>query len=295
MTRGVQGKRVAITGGARGIGRSTAEALLAAGARVAIGDIDAELVQKTAAALRAQFGVVVPGLPLDVTDRGSYDEFLTLAGIELGGLDVVINNAGIMPTGRFLDESDAVTDRQIDINVRGVIIGSKLAAARFTEQGHGHIVNLGSVVGIEGAPGIAVYSATKHAVVGLGSVLRQELAGTGVVVSTIAPGFVRTELIAGLEPNALIKRVAMVGPGDVAEAITDVIATGRPGLRYVPRTAGWILGALGLMPETLRHRISGAFGLQSVALNPDETARRAYRDRTESATASEDPAANSLG
>ncbi|WP_241386804.1 SDR family NAD(P)-dependent oxidoreductase [Rhodococcus sp. CH91] len=281
MSAHVHGKRVVITGGARGIGQATAEALVAAGARVAIGDIDNELVQDTASRIGARFGTTVLGLPLDVTDRGSFDEFLSLAHMEFGGLDVLVNNAGIMPTGAFLDETDTVTDRQIDVNVRGVVLGSKLAAARFTEQGHGHIVNLGSVVGVEGAPGLAVYSATKHAVIGLGSVLRQELAGSNIVVSTIAPGFVRTELIAGMKPNALIEKLAMVGPEEVATAIVQVVAARRPGLKYVPRTAGWILGALGLIPEAARHRISAAFGLQSLALNTDETARAAYRQRTE--------------
>ncbi|WP_413768565.1 SDR family oxidoreductase [Rhodococcus pyridinivorans] len=281
MSPNVHGKRVVITGGARGIGQATAEALVAAGARVAIGDIDKDLVQDTAARIGARFGTTVLGLPLDVTDRGSFDEFLSLAHMEFGGIDVLVNNAGIMPTGAFLDETDTVTDRQIDVNVRGVILGSKLAAARFTEQGYGHIVNLGSVVGIEGAPGLAVYSATKHAVIGLGSVLRQELAGSNIVVSTIAPGFVRTELIAGMKPNALIEKLAMVGPDEVAAAIVQVIATARPGLRYVPRTAGAILGALKTVPEATRHRISAAFGLQSLALNTDETARAAYRRRTE--------------
>lgn len=281
MSPNVHGKRVVITGGARGIGQATAEALVAAGARVAIGDIDKDLVQDTAARIGARFGTTVLGLPLDVTDRGSFDEFLSLANMEFGGIDVLVNNAGIMPTGAFLEETDAVTDRQIDVNVRGVILGSKLAAARFTDQGYGHIVNLGSVVGIEGAPGLAVYSATKHAVIGLGSVLRQELAGSNIVVSTIAPGFVRTELIAGMKPNALIEKLAMVGPEEVAAAIVQVIATARPGLRYVPRTAGAILGALKAVPEATCHRISAAFGLQSLALNTDETARAAYRRRTE--------------
>ncbi|MBS9372013.1 SDR family oxidoreductase [Rhodococcus sp. B50] len=284
MSLNAHGKRVVITGGARGIGQATAEALVAAGARVAIGDIDKDLVQDTAARIGARFGTTVLGLPLDVTDRSSFDEFLSLSHMEFGGIDVLVNNAGIMPTGAFLEETDTVTDRQIDVNVRGVILGSKLAAARFTEQGYGHIVNLGSVVGIEGAPGLAVYSATKHAVIGLGAVLRQELASSNVVVSTIAPGFVRTELIAGLKPNALIEKLAMVGPEEVAAAIVQVIATGRPGLRYVPRTAGAILGALKLVPEATRHRISAAFGLQSLALNTDETARAAYRRRTETPT-----------
>ncbi len=169
--------------------------------------------------------------------------------MEFGGIDALVNNAGIMPTGAFLEETDTVTDRQIDVNVRGVILGSKPAAARFTEQGYGHIVNLGSVVGIEGAPGLTVYSATEH---------------------------------------------AMVGPDEVAAAIVQVIATARPGLRYVPRTAGAILGALKTVPEATRHRISAAFGLQSLALNTDETARAAYRRRTEApsqAAADEDSVA----
>ncbi|MEU5843603.1 SDR family oxidoreductase [Rhodococcus sp. NPDC047139] len=281
MSANVHGKRIVITGGARGIGRATAEALVAAGARVAIGDLDKDLVQDTAARIGARFGSTVLGLPLDVTDRESFDEFLSLADMEFGGIDVLVNNAGIMPTGAFLEETDTVTDRQIDVNIRGVILGSKLAGARFADQGYGHIVNLASVVGVEGAPGLAVYSATKHAVIGLGSVLRQELAGSNIAVSTIAPGFVRTELIAGMKPNALIEKLAMVGPEQVAAAIVEVIASRRPGLKYVPRAAGWILGALGLMPEATRHRISAAFGLHTVALNTDETARASYRQRIE--------------
>ncbi|UYP17209.1 SDR family NAD(P)-dependent oxidoreductase [Rhodococcus sp. Z13] len=281
MSANLQGRRVVITGGARGIGRATAEALVAAGARVAIGDIDQDLVRETAAAIGDRFGTTVLGAHVDVSDRASFEEFLGLAELELGGLDVLVNNAGIMPTGAFLDETDLVTDRQIGVNIRGVILGSKIAAARFTAQGHGQIVNLGSVVGIEGAPGLAVYSATKHAVIGLGAVLRQELAESNVVVSTIAPGFVRTELIAGMKPNALIEKVAMVGPEDVAAAIVDVITKRRPGLRYVPRAAGVILGVLKLLPEATRYRLSAAFGLQKLALNTDETARAAYRQRTE--------------
>ncbi|WP_082920965.1 SDR family NAD(P)-dependent oxidoreductase [Rhodococcus sp. HS-D2] len=203
----------------------------------------------TAARIDARFGTTVFRWPLDVTDRGSFDEFLSLAHMEFGGIDALVNNAGIMPTGAFLEETDTVTDRQIDVNVRGVILGSKPAAARFTEQGYGHIVNLGSVVGIEGAPGLTVYSATEH---------------------------------------------AMVGPDEVAAAIVQVIATARPGLRYVPRTAGAILGARKAVPEATRHRITAAFGLQSLALNTDETARAAYRRRTEApnqAAAGEDSVA----
>jgi NAD(P)-dependent dehydrogenase (short-subunit alcohol dehydrogenase family) len=121
MARFGPGTVVAITGGARGIGRATAAAFVAAGAHVAIGDLDA--YGETAADL----GPPAVGLPLDVTDRTSFRAFLDAAESELGPLDVLVNNAGIMPSGPFLDEDDAMTDRVLDVNLRGVLIGCKLA------------------------------------------------------------------------------------------------------------------------------------------------------------------------
>ena len=153
LSRSLAGKVIAITGGARGIGRATAAALIAQGARVAIGDIDAQLARRTAEELDA--GTI--GLPLDV----------------------LINNAGIMPIGPFVEEPDATADRMVDINVRGVIIGSKLALQRFVPRGRGHLVNIASVAGKAGIAGGATYCATKHAVVGLTEALRQELRGRG--------------------------------------------------------------------------------------------------------------------
>lgn len=113
------GRVVAITGGARGIGMATGAAFLRAGARVALGDIDAALVEKTAAELRESTGGVVCGLPLDVTDRTSFSSFLDAAEDRLGPLDVLVNNAGIMPTGSFTAEADAMTDRIVAINLCG--------------------------------------------------------------------------------------------------------------------------------------------------------------------------------
>ena len=125
--RSLGGQVVAITGGARGIGRATAAALIAQGARVAIGDIDASLAERTA----EELGAGTIGLPLDVTERDSFDTFLQEVETRLGPLDVLINNAGIMPIGRFAEETDATAQRMVDINLHGVIYGSKLALARF--------------------------------------------------------------------------------------------------------------------------------------------------------------------
>lgn len=275
------GKRIAITGGARGIGAATARLLAERGAAVALGDIDADLVAETAARIAAATGARVIGLKVDVTERSSFETFLDDVEAGIGGLDVLINNAGIMPTGNFLDESDTVSDRQIDINVRGVITGSKLAGRRFALRRHGHIVNIASVAGISAAPGVAVYCATKHAVVGLGAALHQELAPKGVTVTTIAPSFVNTELIAGLSPNWLVRQIGFVEPEDVAAAIAEAIAGKRGGLRPVPKIGGAVLKALMPLPENLRNSIYGALGLQHVTLDSDESARAAYRARTE--------------
>ena len=127
VPRSLAGSVVAITGGARGIGRATAAALIAQGARVAFGDIEAQLAEQTA----AELGAGTIGLPLDVTERDSFARFLDEVEQRLGPLDVLINNAGIMPVGPFVEETDATAKRMVDINVHGVIFGSKLAVERF--------------------------------------------------------------------------------------------------------------------------------------------------------------------
>src|SRR5579862_2061496 len=124
--KSLAGQVVAITGGARGIGRATAAALIAQGARVAIGDIDATLVETSA----TELGAGTVGLELDVTSRESFARFLDETERRLGPLDVLINNAGIMPIGPFVEESDATAARMIDINLHGVLFGSKLALER---------------------------------------------------------------------------------------------------------------------------------------------------------------------
>ncbi|RZS43492.1 NADP-dependent 3-hydroxy acid dehydrogenase YdfG [Herbihabitans rhizosphaerae] len=282
MSTKLNGKRVAITGGARGIGAATAEAFIAAGARVAIGDIDAELAAKSATGMaNARPGATVAAFELDVTDTASFSAFLDSAHAELGGLDVLVNNAGIMPTGRFLDTDQGVDDRQLDINLRGVVLGSRLGGRRFVADGGGHLVNIASVAGVAAAPGVATYCATKHAVVGLGSALHQELAEDGVKVTTICPGFVNTELIAGITPPWLVRKIGYVQPEDVANAIVDEVWRERGGQRFVPRSGGAALKAMTFMPENLRNRISKLLGMQHVTLDTDESVRGAYRDRTE--------------
>ena len=138
-TDALRDKVVVITGGARGIGFETATQLVAAKARVILGDVDGEAVGKAAADLG------VEGLELDVTSTESIEAFLDEAERIVGPVDVWVNNAGIMPVGPFLNYDAALIRRTIDIDLMGVIWGTQAAARRMVARGHGHIVNVASV------------------------------------------------------------------------------------------------------------------------------------------------------
>lgn len=276
MRNNLADKRIVITGGARGIGRSTAEAFAAAGASVVIGDIDAVQVEKTADDIAETTGGRVLGLALDVTEVSSFENFLTIAEKDFGDFDVLVNNAGIMPTGSFLDESIELADRQFAINTRGMIIGSKLAGRHFARRGSGHIVNVASILGLISPPGAATYCATKHAIVGLGEALHQELEPLGVTVSTICPAFVNTELIEGLSPNWLARRIGFIEPEDVAVAIVAAVDSGRGGQRVLPTSSGIAAKLMFPLPENVRNRISRLLGAHDTVAKADPAKRRAY-------------------
>jgi NAD(P)-dependent dehydrogenase (short-subunit alcohol dehydrogenase family) len=269
--RSLAGQVVAITGGGRGIGRATATALIAQGARVSIGDIDASLAERTA----QELGAGTIGLPLDVTDRASFDTFLRQTEDRLGPLDILINNAGIMPIGPFLDELDATAERMIGINLHGVIFGSKLALERFRSRGRGHLVNIASVAGKAGIAGGATYCATKHAVVGLTEALRQEFHGTAIDFSVVMPVVVNTELGSGLPETRAFKRVQ---PEDVADAIVGALQTRRFEV-YVPRNVGALSRINALLPRRAMEAYGRMLKGDQVLMTPDHQARAAYEAR----------------
>jgi NAD(P)-dependent dehydrogenase (short-subunit alcohol dehydrogenase family) len=268
--RHLNGKVVAITGGARGIGKATAEALVRRGARVAIGDVDLSLAEETAAGL----GGGSVALPLDVGDRASFASFLDEAERQLGPLDVLINNAGIMPVTPFVEEAEDSYRRQIEINLIGVIAGTQLAMRRMLPRNAGHIVNIASQAGKAGFPGIATYSATKHAVVGLSEAVRQELRGTAVEISCVMPTVVNTELTAGVGQ----KWVKPVEATDVAEAIAAALEMPKFDV-YVPKANGALLRGSALMPRAAAEAISRAMGTDKLMTEVDHGARAAYEDR----------------
>jgi NAD(P)-dependent dehydrogenase (short-subunit alcohol dehydrogenase family) len=281
--RSLNGRVVAITGGARGIGKATAEALVRRGARVAIGDVDLALAEQTATGL----GGGSVALALDVSDRGSFETFLDEAERQLGPLDVVINNAGIMPTTPFVEESEDSFRRQIEINLVGVIHGTQLAMARMIPRDTGHIVNIASQAGKTGVPGIATYSATKHAVVGLSESVRGEMRGRKVEISCVMPTVVNTELTAGVGQ----KWVKPVEATDVAEAIAEALEVPRFDV-YVPKSNGALLRAASLMPRAAAEAVGRAMGTDKLMTEVDHAARAAYEERAAQSTGDRDPAAH---
>jgi NAD(P)-dependent dehydrogenase (short-subunit alcohol dehydrogenase family) len=270
--RSLAGKIVAITGGARGIGRATAAALIAHGARVAIGDIDAPLAQQAA----SELGGGTLGLPLDVTSTESFEAFLSRVERDLGPLDVLINNAGIMPVGPLVSETDSTTRRLVDINLHGVIIGSKLALGRFLPRGRGHLVNIASAAGKGGFSQLATYCASKHAVVGLSEAIRAEVRSSGIDVSIVMPVGVNTELYSGL---AAPRTIPVAEPEHVAAAIVEALQTGRVDV-YVPRRLKTMFRLLYLMPRPLADFSARVLKLDSFLAHPDQVLRSAYQQRT---------------
>ncbi len=282
--RSLNGKVVAITGGARGIGKATATALVRKGCRVAIGDLDLELAEKTA----AELGGGTLALSLDVTDRDSFAAFLDESERQLGPLDVVVNNAGIMPVTAFVDETVDSIRRQLDINIFGVITGTQMAIKRMQLRGSGHIVNVSSQAGKGGVPGVATYSGTKHAVVGISEAVRAELRGSGLEVSCVMPTVVNTELTAGLGQ----KLVKAVEASDVADEIVDALEVPRFDV-WVPRANGALFKFVGLLPRGAREWMARAMKIDKLMTEVDHGARSAYEDRVAHSEPGVEPEAES--
>jgi NAD(P)-dependent dehydrogenase (short-subunit alcohol dehydrogenase family) len=268
--RSLSGKVVAITGGARGIGKATATALVRKGARVAIGDLDLALAEQAA----AELGGGTIAVALDVTDRSSFTAFLDEAERELGPLDVVVNNAGIMPVTPFAEESPDSIRRQLDINVFGVITGMQLAIERMRPRGSGHIVNLASQAGKGGFPGIATYSGTKHAVVGISEAVRAELRGSGIEIACVMPTVVNTELTSGVGQ----KMIKAVEASDVANEIVDALEVPRFDV-WVPRENGAFFKVVSLLPRPAREALGRFMKVDKLMTEVDHGARKAYEER----------------
>jgi short-subunit dehydrogenase len=261
------GAHVAITGAGQGIGRAIAERMAALGARVAVGDLDPAAAKRTAAEIEGS------AHDLDVADSQSFAAFLAEAEQANGPLAVLVNNAGIMPNGGFLELSEALTRATMEINLFGVIHGMRVALPGMFERGRGHIVNVASLAGKFPIKGLAVYNASKFAVVGLSAAVRLECAPRGVSVSAVLPSAVDTALASGLDMRPIPK----VTPGRVADAVVDTVRTRAPEVA-VPGYVGALAAAARLTPEPMLNAIRRLVR-DDRALRPDSPGRVAYRAR----------------
>jgi NAD(P)-dependent dehydrogenase (short-subunit alcohol dehydrogenase family) len=269
--RSLSGKVVAITGGGRGIGRAIAQALARDGALVAVGDLDAASAENVA----SELGGRALGLALDVTDHAGFTGFLDEVESKLGPLDILVNNAGIMPVTPLQEESPASVARQLEINLHAVIHGTQEAMRRMVPRRTGHIVQLASVAGRSGFPHLATYCATKHGVVGLSEAVRVELRGTGVEISVVMPGIVRTELSTGLTEARGVKSVSA---DDVASEVVRALKVPRFDV-FVPRSTGPLVAIGSALPRRAREGLVRLLKADEALLKTDRSARAAYEAR----------------
>lgn len=267
----ITGASVAVTGGAHGIGAAIARQFAEHGAKVAVGDLDEAGAQSLAAELRGP----ALGVALDVSDRDSFGAFLDRAEEAHGPLTIMVNNAGVDWVGPFHEEPDDVSQRELAINLLGPILGSRLALQRMLPRGRGHLVNVASGVGRVPLPGSAVYSATKHGVVGLTESLRLEYGGSGIGFTLVHPSQVETAMIEGQPRPRLLP---VVTPHDVAQAVIGAVEKNKFEV-WVPSNQ-WVSVRLGnLLPRRARERMLLAFGVGRIAGEADQSARRDYHER----------------
>ncbi len=228
MTEGIKNKVVVITGASSGLGEATARHLAAKGASVVLGARRADRIQALAEELTAA-GHEAKAVATDVTDRNQVKNLVQAAIDTFGRIDVMLNNAGLMPLAPLERLKVDEWDRMIDVNLKGVLYGIAAALPHMQAQKSGHIINVSSVYGHVVDPGAAVYCATKHAVRALSEGLRKEVKPYNIRTTIISPGAVSTELLEHISEKDIqqgtrdfVSKIA-VGPDTFARAVAFAI------------------------------------------------------------------------
>jgi short-subunit dehydrogenase len=223
----------------------------------------------------------VSGHRVDVTDLESFAVFLDKVRADSHGhIDVLINNAGVMPIGLFVDQSDEAIRAAVEVNFYGVLNGCRLVLPDMLARRDGHIINIASMAGMVAVPGEVVYAGTKFAVVGLSTALSDEVAPLGVQVTAVLPTFTKTELISGTVTTAGQKPMPAQR---VAAAVVKVLGKPRT-LVSVPGGLRYAGAVWAVLPDRVRRAMNKRTGNDRVFLDFDKAARASYERRAETAS-----------
>jgi NAD(P)-dependent dehydrogenase (short-subunit alcohol dehydrogenase family) len=265
-------KTIVITGAARGIGLATARILATRGNRVVMSDLDGEL----AAAEAEKIGDRAAGFGLDVTDRDAVREHLEMVEREFGPVDVMINNAGIASASpNILEQDPKITERTIDINLKGAMNGTIEAIRLMEPRRRGQVVNVASLAGIIGVKGLAAYSASKFGLVGFTESIRLEFADKGIKLTCVMPGPVDTGMMDGTSSSPL---VSMLAPEEMATGIADAVTTGKPRVS-LPRSSWLLARTISVLPPAIGIRVGHWTRIDRIYTEIDPAARAAYEER----------------
>lgn len=265
-------KTIAITGAGRGIGLATARQLAARGHRVIMSDLDGALVATEAEKIGGQ----AQGFELDVVDRAAFTAHLEMIEQEIGPLDVLINNAGICSaSANILEQDPLITDLTIDIDLKGVVNGTVAAIRLMTPRRQGQIVNVASLAGVMGVPGLAAYAAAKFGVVGFTDSVRAEFSGDGLEFTCVMPGPVDTEMMDGTSSSPLVK---LLDPEELASGIVEAVEKGRD--RVAMRGSSYFLSRLlSILPPAVGIKIGSWTRIDRIYTEITPGARAGYEDR----------------
>jgi 3-oxoacyl-[acyl-carrier protein] reductase len=253
MSASVADRVFVVTGCASGIGRALADALVSAGACLVATDRDIESLDAHATRHGWPEDHVVTKL-LDVTQPEHWAQAIAVARERFGRVDVLLNVAGYLLPGWVHELEEEAVHRHFDVNLKGVVFGTRAAAAAMLEQGSGHIVNVASLAALAPIPGLALYSASKYAVRAFSLAAAQELRPKGVAVTVVCPDAVRTPM---LELQRDYEQAAMtfsgprvLEPTEVTNTILGPVLTRAPLEVFLPRSRGWLARVADVFPTT---------------------------------------------
>ncbi|MFG2653430.1 SDR family NAD(P)-dependent oxidoreductase [Streptomyces sp. NPDC048436] len=261
MSQQAEAPVVVVTGAARGIGAAIATLLHTTGYRLVLTDMDLPRLEET----RSLLSPAHAALRADVTDPGKMAACAEHALERFGRLDVWINNAGVIPSGLLTEQDSEDLARAWQTNLGGTVHGCRAALPHMLDRHHGQIINIASLCAVKPLAGLALYSATKAAVVALSEGLRREIRGSGVRITCVLPYMVATGASQGLRPRL----VRPLHPEQVARAVARAIRRPRSRI-YVPGPLGRILACASQLPESARDAVDDLIHMDELGLTPRE-------------------------